>query len=95
MCVELLASPLFPQRGLDLRHPDQGAQVFHLRADLRHVQAAHVVDVLTQPSRLTKRGTREISHSGWKQSMRIDINFLVLLDETPGWGVGVVQLLKR
>lgn len=45
-------SPLLPQRGLDLAHPHQGAQVLHLRADLRHVQAAHVVDVLVQPSRL-------------------------------------------
>lgn len=49
------ASPLFPQRGLNFTHSDQGAKVFHLCADLRHVQAAHVVDVLTQPSRLVER----------------------------------------
>lgn len=43
---------LFPECGLDFTHSDQGAKVFHLRADFRHVQASHVVDVLTQPSRL-------------------------------------------
>lgn len=43
---------LLSQCGLNFTHSDQGAQVFHLRAELGHVQAAHVVDVLTQPSRL-------------------------------------------
>lgn len=52
----ILLSPLFPQRGLNFTHSDQGAEVFHLRADFRHVQAAHVVDVFTQPSRLWERG---------------------------------------
>jgi len=46
------ASPLLPQRGLDLTHAHQRAQVLELRADLRHVQAAHVVEVLAQPRRL-------------------------------------------
>lgn len=49
------ASPLFPQCGLNFTHSDQGAEVFHLCTDLRHVQAAHVVDVLMQPSRLTEK----------------------------------------
>lgn len=48
------ASPLFPQCGLNFTHSDQRTEVFHLCADLRHVQAAHVVDVLMQPSRLTE-----------------------------------------
>lgn len=49
------ASPLFAQRGLNFAHPDQRAEVLHLSADLRHVQAAHVVEVLVGPSRLTVR----------------------------------------
>lgn len=49
------ASPLFAQRGLNFAHPDQRAEVLHLSADLRHVQAAHVVEVLVRPSRLTVR----------------------------------------
>lgn len=54
-CVNvILAAPLLSQCGLNFTHSDQGAQVFHLRAELGHVQAAHVVDVLTQPSRLTE-----------------------------------------
>lgn len=52
----ILVSPLFPQRGLNFTHSDQGAEVFHLCADFRHVQAAHVVDVLAQPSRLQEKG---------------------------------------
>lgn len=43
---------LFPKCGLNFTHSDQGAKVFQLCADLRHVQAAHVVDVLTQPCSL-------------------------------------------
>lgn len=49
------ASPLFAQRGLNFAHSDQRAEVLHLSADLRHVQAAHVVEVLVRPSRLTVR----------------------------------------
>lgn len=52
--VVAVVSPLFPQRGLNFTHSDQGAQVFHLCADFRHVQAAHVIEVLAQPSRLVE-----------------------------------------
>lgn len=49
------ASPLFAQRGLNFAHSDQRAEVLHLSADLRHVQAAHVVEVLVRPGRLVVR----------------------------------------
>lgn len=49
------ASPLFPQCGLNFAHSDQRAEVLHLSADLRHVQAAHVVEVLVGPGRLAAR----------------------------------------
>lgn len=51
----LPGSPLFAQRGLNFTHSDQRAEVLHLSADLRHVQAAHVVEVLVGPSRLAGR----------------------------------------
>lgn len=66
------ASPLFPQRGLNFTHSDQGAEVFHLCADLRHVQAAHVVDVLTQPSRLTERDKCLLSSHDYRFSTHFD-----------------------
>lgn len=67
-----LASPLFPQCGLNFTHADQGAEVFHLRADLRHVQAAHVVDVLTQPGRLAERDECLLSSHDYRFSTFFD-----------------------
>lgn len=40
-------SPLLSQRGLDLTHSHQRAQLFQLHTDLGHVHAAHAVDLLT------------------------------------------------
>lgn len=59
------ASPLFAQRGLNFAHSDQRAEVLHLSADLRHVQAAHVVEVLVRPGRLAVREEPPLERPSW------------------------------